>query len=206
MHARVADDHDLVDVLGGHLGLVARFLHEPVDRGQHSSLELLERLGIELGEGDTRHQIAAVHRLWIDAADGGELLAGGEVEQEPHDACRADVERHAVPVHGRVAGLDIEDALVEDGDGQDPVGIAQQGRNFAEKVERNLGAHPPSQRGQDLLDIRRLVMLLGRQACLDQPLVDARVERGLLPEDVRAGQDLVPPLRDGRNHHDRAVR
>ena len=211
VHARVADHHDLVEVVAGDAGAGARFLDEVVDRVQHLGAQGGELLLVELGVGDARHEVAAVDGLGVDAAHRGQLLPGIEVHERPHDAGGADVERHAVGVPGGVAGLDVDDPAVEGGDGQRAALLAQLPGDLAHHRERDA----PGGRGidgrQHLGEIRGLVVLLARDVRDDDVLLHARVEReaGAVHHSgagrIAAGEDLVARLGLRRQGHDLAV-
>ena len=111
MHARVADDDDLVDPLGQHAGVAADLLDVLVQEADDPRVELPQIAGIELREGDARHEVAAEDRLRIQAGDRPELLAGLELDQGGHDARRADVDREAELHRRGVAALDRKDPL-----------------------------------------------------------------------------------------------
>jgi hypothetical protein len=75
VHAGVADHHDLVDPLGEHARIRAELLHVLIEEADDACLQLAEIAGIELGEGDARHEVGPEHRLRVQAGDGRELLA-----------------------------------------------------------------------------------------------------------------------------------
>ncbi len=78
----------------------------------------LRRLpGIELREGDPRHEIGAEHGLGIEARDGSELLARFQLHEGGHDAGGADVHGDPEPEGCRIAGLHGKNAPAPRGDG-----------------------------------------------------------------------------------------
>ena len=216
VHAGVADHHDLVDVLAGHSGDAARVPDEAVDRVQHLGAERDELLLVELRVGDARHEVAAVHGLRVDAADRGQLLPGLQVQERPHDAGGADVERHAVGVLGGVPGLDVDDAAVERGDRELAALLAQLAGDLAQRRDRDAPVDRGVDGRQHLREIGGLAVLLARGARGDDLLYHAGVDREpravrgsaverLRPGRVAAGQDLVPRLRLRRQGHHLAV-
>ena len=206
MHAGVADHHDLVDVVAGHAGVPARLLDEAVDRVQHLGAERNELLLVELRVGDARHEIAAVHGLGIDAADRGELLPGFQMQERPDDAGGADVERHAVGVLGGVSGLDVDDSIVERGDGELAALLAQLPGNLAHRGERDMPVDRDTQGRQHLREIGRLAMLFTRRVRGNDVLRHPRVDReSRAVRNPAAGQDLVTCLGLRGQRHDLAV-
>src|SRR3989449_9414951 len=111
MHASVADDDDLVDPLREHSGLAADLLDVLVQEADDPGVELSQIAGVELREGDARHEVAAEDRLGIEARDRRELLARLELDQRRHHAGRADVDREAELHPGGVSALDRKDPL-----------------------------------------------------------------------------------------------
>ena len=97
VHARVADHDHLVDPLGEHAGVRAELLHVLVQEPDDPRLELAQVPGIELREGDARHEVGAEHGLRVQARDGGELLARLELHEGGHHARGADVHRDPEP-------------------------------------------------------------------------------------------------------------
>src|SRR5207244_3702806 len=113
VHARVADDDNLVDPLGQHARLAADLLDVLIEQPDDPCVELAEVARVELGESDPRHEIAAEHRLWIEARDRPELLARLERDERADDAGGEDV--HGEPeLHPRDADApyaDLHDLL-----------------------------------------------------------------------------------------------
>ena len=216
VHAGVADHHDLVDVVAGYAGVRARLPDEAVDRVQHLGAERDELLLVELRIGDARHEVAAVDGLGVDAADRGQLLAGLKMQERPHDAGGADVERHAVGVLGGVSGLDVEDAAVERGDRELAALLAQLPGDLPQRRDWNTAVDRRVDGRQHLSEIGGLAVLLARGARGDDLLLHAGVDRepravrGPAVERIRpgraaAGQDLVSRLRLRRQGHHLAV-
>ena len=207
VHAGVADDHHLVHVAKFDTGLGAGLLGVAVDRVQHLGAQGLQLLGRELGVGDARHQIAAIDRLRVDAADRGQLRAGLQVHQRADDAGGADVESHAVLLAAGVAGLDIDDFAVEAGDREPPALGAQRAGQFAQQFERHRDLGVEAEREGHLLQVRGLVVLVVRGLGLDETFLDARIEPDPMGGLDAPGphQELVPDLGLGRGHHDPAI-
>src|SRR3989449_7976496 len=111
MHASVADDDDLVDPLREHSGLAADLLDVLIQEADDPGVELSQIAGVELREGDARHEVAAEDRLGVEARDRRELRARLELDDSGNHAGRADVDREAKLHPGGVAGLDRQDPL-----------------------------------------------------------------------------------------------
>ena len=206
VHAGVAGDHDFVDMSRGDPGLPASLLDEVVDGGQGTCPQGRQLLLVELREGDSRHQVAAVDRLRVDAADRRKLLAGREIDEAAHDARGSDVERHAVHVPGGVAGFDVDDPAAERGDGQGAAALAQSGGDLADHREGNLRLDPVAQLAEDLLDVGALVVLLDGCAGANDVLLHSGVDGRRAGGATGAGrQELMAGFRLGRHRPDRAV-
>ena len=207
VHARVADDDDLVDPLGQHARLAADLLDVLIEQPDDPRVELAEVARVELGEGDPRHEIAAEHRLWIEARDRPELLARLELDERADDAGGADV--HGEPeLHPRgVAALDGEHPLAarrgERRDGDARGVVAQRPRQPLQHREADVRRRH-AEGGRELLEVGGLVVLLARQADLHDLLPDPRVERDAThSDDARPGtQDLKRALLEGRRDLD----
>ena len=91
MHARIADHHHLIDVLGEYTRLADDLPHVLVQEPSDAGVELAEIGWIVLSEGNPRHEVTAEGGLRIQARDRGELLAGFQVDERGDDACRPDV-------------------------------------------------------------------------------------------------------------------
>src|SRR5437667_99778 len=207
VHARVADDHNLVDPLGQHARLAADLLDVLIEQPDDPRVELAEVARVELGEGDPRHEIAAEHRLWIEARDRPELLARLELDERADDAGGADV--YGEPeLHPRgVAAPDGEPPLAarrgERRDGDARGVVAQRPRQPLQHREADVRRRH-AEGGRELLEVGGLVVLLTRQADLHDLLPDPRVERDAThSDDARPGtQDLKRALLEGRRDLD----
>jgi hypothetical protein len=183
VHAAVADDHRLVDPLGRHAGLAADLGHVLVEQPHDPRGELAEVAGIELGEGDARHEVTAEDRLGVEAGDRGQLLTRFQLEQRGDHRGGADVDGQAELHAGGVAALDGQDVPRAGGHGDGAVLFAQGRGQAGQHAGADVPGGEPHGRHQ-LLDIGRLVMLLARERDLDDLLGDAGVEG----EAGRAGQ------------------
>ena len=203
MHARIADDHDLVDPLGEDARIARDLLDVLVQEADDARLELSEVSRVGLREGDPRHEVAPEDRLRVEARDGGHLLAGGQLHQRRHHARGADVDGEAVLVERGVARLDGEDAATEARDGDLALAVAEGGGQGLPDV----GGHVVdggAGGGQQLLEVRGLVMLVLGQRDLHDLLVDPGVEGhgGRRAGQPLAAEDLKAALVDGRGDLD----
>ena len=188
MHARVADDHDLVDPLREHARLAADLLDVLVQEADDPRVQLAQIAGIELRERDPRHEVPAEHRLGIQARDRRELLARLELHQGGHDARGADVDRQAELHDGGIAALHRKDprpaarrarrvgSRHERGHGHARRIVAKRRRQSLHDGRADVGGGE-ADGFEELLEVGGLVMLLARQGDLDHLLGHARIER-----------------------------
>ena len=211
VHARVADDDDLVDPLGEDAGLPADLLDVLVQEAHDPRVELPEVGRVELREGDPRHEVAAEDRLGVQARHRPEMLVRVERQQRGDDARRADVHREP-ELHARgVAPLDGEHAMAARGAARrerrhrDAVGVVAERRGQAlEHARPDVGRRQPHG-GAELLEVRGLVVLLAGQGHLDELLLDSRVQGDpAVGGRARApAEDLERQLLERRRHLDR---
>ena len=176
MHAGVADDHGLVDPLREHTRLAAELADVSVQDADDAGAQFPQISRIELRERDAGHQVSAEHGLGIQARDRGEPLARLELEQRADDAGGSDVDGETEFHRRGVAALDRQDATAERRDGHAGRIIAQRRRQRCEH-RRGDRVRRQSELGQQLLQIRRLVMLLARQVHLHDLLHDTGRDR-----------------------------
>ncbi len=176
VHAGVADDDDLVDPLGQHARIPADLLDVLVEKADDARLELAQVAGVELGEGDARHEIAAEHRLRVEARHRGQLLARGELHQRRHHARGPDVDGEAEGHEVGVTRLDGQDAAAEAGHRHVASVLPESVRQGLEDLGRAVVGCPVDG-CQDGLEVGCLVVLLGGQRDVNQPLGHARVDR-----------------------------
>ena len=166
---------DLVDPLGEHAGLRGTTsLDVLVEQPHDAGLQLAQVAGVELGERDARHEIAAEDRLGIEARHRGELLARAELQQggRPRWWCRCRWP-------GRTSWTSCRRARRRGSGRPKVVTVAPAGSSRSacgqpgEHTGRHVGHGDADGRGQ-LLDVGGLVVLLARQRDLHQLLVDAR--------------------------------
>ena len=206
MHAGIADDDDLVDPLREHARITADLLDVLVQETHDAGLELAEIAGVELGEGDARHQIAAEDGLGIEARHRRQLLAGGQLHEGGHHAGGAHVHGEAEGEEMGVARLHGENAPAERRHrGLALVAAQGLGQRLQHLVRAVLGA--PSDGGEERFEIRGLVVLLGGKGDADECLVDARLDghgHGRAGRPLGA-EDLEAPVVHGRRdlHGDR---
>ena len=203
VHAGIAHHHHLVDPLREHARLGAELLHVLVEEAHDAGVELAEIAGIELGEGDARHEVGAEHRLGIEARHRGQLLAGLELHQRRHDAGGADVHREPELHERGVARVHGEDAASPGGDGDLARVLAQRLGQGADDFGGDVLLAPPDG-AEQLLEVGGLVVLLLGQLHVDQLLADARVDGHALQRRRRRlrAEDLEAPLVErGRHLH-----
>ncbi len=182
-HGGVAGERSLVDVRRVDPTLAADLLGQGGQRLGGGHLQAAERGGVEHRRADPRDHVGAERLLLVEHrrdADGG---AGDEVEQGGHDRRGAEVERDRVADRGGVAGLDVDERLVDDHRRHLEVRLAEhlrqptQGVEVGDRLEVVDGVEQPGQVGPLVLERG-----LGQ---LDVPLLD------------RGPQDDLPAHADG---------
>ena len=112
-HRRVAGERDLVHLVRLDAALLADLLRQPVERLVREPLQALEGRVVEHRRGDARDDVGAERLLAVQHRRDGDGRAGREVEQRRDDGRGAEVEGDAVAALGRVAGLDVDQQVVD---------------------------------------------------------------------------------------------
>ena len=199
VHAGIADDHHLVDPFGEDAGLADDLLHVLVQEPDDPGLELPEIGGVELGEGDPGHEVAAEDRLRIQARDRGELLSGLQLDEGADHAGRPDVHGEAELHEGRVALLDGEHLAPERGDRDFAAAFPERGGEISEERGGDVFRRA-SHRVEELFEVGRLVVLFPRKGDLEDLLGDPGIDdhpRDVLDSAVGT-EDLERLLVQGR--------
>ena len=134
-HRRVAGERHLVDVQRVDPALAADLLGERGQRLGRGLLQPAEGGRVEHGRADPRDHVAAERLLLVEHRGHRDRRAGHQVEQGGDDGRRAEVEGDRVADGGGVAGLDVDERLVDDDRGHLEVGLAQHLRQPAQRVE-----------------------------------------------------------------------
>src|SRR5579872_4583230 len=147
-----------------------------------------------------------MHGLRVDAADLGQLLARPEIEESADDARRANIEGHAVARLRRIARFDVDYSLIERRDGQTSAFRSKSARQTTENLKRNFTIHLETESGADLLQIRRLMMLLAGRRRENEGFANARLElEAVVVGSDAPRQDLMAALRMSGHGDDGAI-
>jgi hypothetical protein len=162
-------------------------------------VQLAEIAGVELGEGDARHQVAAEDRLGVEARHRPELLARLQLDQRGDHGRGADVDGEAEAHGGGVAALDGQHVAPERRHRDRALLLAQRLRQGGEHGQGH-GARVEAGRGGERFEVGGLPVLLARQrdrhAALDDAGVDGHARQ---PRARRGGaEDLERLLLDRR--------
>ena len=132
----------------------------------------LERARVEHRGADARDHVRAERLLQVQDRAHRERLSRLEIEQRGDDRGRAEIECDRVAALRGVAGLDVDQQVVDDHGGHLPVGVAEGAPERAQDGERHARLDVVHRREQPL-EVGRLV-LERRLGQLDVPLLHRR--------------------------------
>ena len=200
-HRHVAGDDDLVDLRR----VDARFLADLLSQGR----ERLVRLGSEHGEcaliehrgADSRDHVCTERLLRVQDRAHRCGLPGLEVEQRRDASRRTEVIGDGVAPFRRVAGLDVDQQIVDDDRGHVPVGLAQGVPEHPQQVEWHAELEVVD-RVRHPLEIRDLIFER-RLRELEMTLLHRRPEDDVPPD---AGERSLRPRLEQRHLDDEILR
>ena len=156
-HRHVPADGDLVDLLGGHLGLGQHLGGQLRHRLVRAVAQLSHRLGIHHRRRDPGDHVGAEGLLAVEHRTDRGRLAGVQVQQRRHHRRRAQIKRDREPPGRRVAGLQRDQLPVTDDRGHVEERCAQHPAELAQQLQRGVGLQVV-QPGQHALEVRDLVL------------------------------------------------
>jgi hypothetical protein len=95
VHGRVGHDHGLGDLLARHARLGVELADQLVQPRPDRTGQRLRPVGVPRGVGEAADDVLAVGDLRVGDPGGGELVAGGQVDEVARDLRGAEVHRHA---------------------------------------------------------------------------------------------------------------
>ncbi len=182
-HRGVAGQRHLVDLVRLDPGLGEHLAGQLGQRRLRQVPEPLRGVGVHHRGADPGDHVGAEGLLLVEHRGDRGRRAGRGVDQRGHDRGGAEVEGDREPARGGVAGLDVDERLVDDHGGDLVVGLPQHAGQPAQHVQVG-GQLEVVDRVEDPLQVGALV-LQGRLDQLDVPLLDRRAAGS--PDDRRRG-------------------
>ena len=138
LHHRVSHERELVDVLGRDAARIQAAPDDLADRLQHRVVQTDHVIRPAHGDAHAADHIAAEDVLPVQVGGHRRFLSGGHVHERTDHRGRADIEREAVGVRARVAGLHRHHVVAGDHNRHPMHDLLADGRQSPQRLQRGV--------------------------------------------------------------------